>query len=61
MVTLTIDVDEATDRALRVDKLADELEAGNEEYLKTHLERSTRDFAEGRVVDWETVKSRFNL
>lgn len=56
MVTLTIEVDEATDRAL-----ADELEAGREEYLKVHLERSRKDYAEGRVHDWELVRSRFNL
>ncbi len=84
MVTLTIEVDEATDRVLRElakehggdigralgellgqtddhDVLADELEAGQEQYLKAHLERSLKDYAEGRVHDWEAVKSRFKL
>jgi predicted transcriptional regulator len=84
MVTLTIEVDEATDRALRalaeeydgnlgralddllapsegIDALADELEAGNEDYLKAQLERSKKDYAEGRVVDWEIVKARNGL
>jgi len=84
MVTLTIEVDEATDRVLRelaeehggdlgralgellgpgdgIEALADELEAGSEEYLKAHLERSRKDYAEGRVHDWEAVRSRFNL
>ena len=39
----------------------DDIEDGNEEYLKRQLERSLRDFAEGRVVDWETVKARNQL
>jgi predicted transcriptional regulator len=84
MVTLTIEVEEATEQFLRVlaedydgnmgraldelfapregaDAFADEFEAGNEEYLRAQLERSMQDIAAGRVVDWETVKSRSNL
>ena len=41
--------------------IADDLEDGNEEYLKRQLDRSLRDSAEGRVVDWETVKARNQL
>lgn len=43
------------------DLMADDLEHGNEDYLKRQLDRSLRDFAEGRVVDWATVKARNNL
>lgn len=39
----------------------DDIEDGNEEYLERQLDRSLRDFAEGRVVDWETVKARNRL
>lgn len=39
----------------------DDLEDGDEEYLRRQLERSLQDFAEGRVVDWETVKARNQL
>jgi hypothetical protein len=83
-VTLSIEIDESADRALRelaeqhggdlgkaaeellaslegFDLMADDLEDGNEEYLKRQLDRSLRDFAQGRVVDWETVKARNQL
>jgi hypothetical protein len=84
MVTLSIEIDESADRALRelaeqhggdlgkaveellasrqaLELMADDLEDGNEEYLKRQLDRSLRDFAQGRVVDWETVKARNQL
>lgn len=84
MVTLSIEIDESADRALRelaeqhggdlgkaveellasregLESIADDLEAGNEEYLKRQLDRSLQDFADGRVVDWETVKARYKL
>lgn len=84
MVTLTIEVEERVDQALReiakhhggdlslvlaellaahesFELMADEFEEGNEEHLKQQRDRSEREFAEGRVVSWETVKARNQL
>jgi len=41
--------------------LADDLEDGNEEFLRQQRDRSVREFEEGRVVSWETVKARNQL
>jgi len=84
MVTLTIEVEERVDQAMReiakhhdgdlslvlaellavhegLELMADEFEEGNEEYLKQQRDRSEREFADGRVVSWETVKARNQL
>jgi len=49
----------ASRQALEV--MTDDLEDGNEEFLRQQRDRSELDFAEGRVVSWETVKARNQL
>ena len=81
MVTLTIEVDDRVEDALRqlaahhggdmgkaleellaaremFELMADVNEEGSEEFLRQQRDRSERDFAEGRVVNWETIQSR---